>query len=174
MANSIIQLPTDGSGKKLDTEELTIGAHDVHRERHQVAGAAEDDLAVVVDAEPAADDHALVVRQAIPPIERLVQENTGAQTDQQLKAVGGGAIFVITAYSIWVHPDCSVDVSVLLELGTAAVADFSAGLRPGSFIHESAPLPGGLARGGDGDDLLLTNDNPQDGAVVVQVSGYLA
>lgn len=51
MANSIIQLPVDSTGKKLDTEELVVGANTVHRERHQIAGDSDTDIAPVTAAD---------------------------------------------------------------------------------------------------------------------------
>lgn len=63
MSNSIIQLPTDGVGKKLDTEQLTVGANTVQRERDQIAGVGADDIAVVTDTDPTpGTDHGLVVK----------------------------------------------------------------------------------------------------------------
>jgi hypothetical protein len=47
MSDSFIQLPVDSTGKKVDTELLTVSAQSVHRERMQIAGAADVDLAPV-------------------------------------------------------------------------------------------------------------------------------
>lgn len=66
MANSFIQLPADGAGKKLDTEQLTVGANTVERQRDRIAGAGADDLAVVTDGDPSASDHGVVTREAGP------------------------------------------------------------------------------------------------------------
>lgn len=62
MADNYVQLPVDGSGKKLDTEQITVGANTVHRERDQIAGTGADDIAVVTDADPSPSVHGLVVR----------------------------------------------------------------------------------------------------------------
>lgn len=51
MADSYVQLDTDGSGKKLDTENLTVGAESVHRERIQIAGSAATAIAPVTAAD---------------------------------------------------------------------------------------------------------------------------
>ncbi len=67
MADAFIGLPVDGAGKKLDTEELTVGVNLVHRERNQLAGVDDDDIAVVTDTDAAGTDHGLAVRQ-VPPV----------------------------------------------------------------------------------------------------------
>ncbi len=66
MADSTIGLPADGPGKKIDAESLTVAATTVHRERMQLAGAADVEIAVVKNTDPSATDHALVVRDAAP------------------------------------------------------------------------------------------------------------
>lgn len=63
MANAFIGLEESATiDKRVDCESLTVDATAVHRERNQVAGAADDDIAVVTDATPGAADHGLVVR----------------------------------------------------------------------------------------------------------------
>ena len=62
MSNSYIGLPTDGAGKRLDTEQLTVGAETVQRERLQIAGVAAAEIARVDDTDPLGSDHALLVR----------------------------------------------------------------------------------------------------------------
>jgi hypothetical protein len=62
MANSYIQVPVDGSGKKVDTTQLAVGANTVERERDQIAGTNADDLAEVTDTDPSSTDHGLTVR----------------------------------------------------------------------------------------------------------------
>lgn len=63
MADSYIQLPPQSTGEKMDTEEITVGANDVHRERIQVAGAGDTDIAAV-DATNGLDVD--VTRSALP------------------------------------------------------------------------------------------------------------
>lgn len=64
MADAFIQLPTDGSGKRLDAESLTVAAALVHRERMQIAGDTDVGIAKVLNTDPAATDYALVARLA--------------------------------------------------------------------------------------------------------------
>jgi hypothetical protein len=68
MADNSIVLPDDSAntGKELDTESLTVSGTTVHRERHQLTGTADDDIAVITDTDPGATDHALVIRPAAP------------------------------------------------------------------------------------------------------------
>lgn len=61
MSDSIIQLPADGPGKKLDTEQLVVGANTVERERDRIAGAGAAELAEV-KTEALSAHHGLVVR----------------------------------------------------------------------------------------------------------------
>jgi hypothetical protein len=78
VANSTIQLPVDGAGKKLDTEQLTVGANTVERERNQVAGVGADDIAVVTDSDPSpGTDHALAVK-ILDPINPVSDYKTSA------------------------------------------------------------------------------------------------
>ncbi len=62
MANATIGLPSDGAGKKIDSESLLVDGVLVHRERDQVGGAGDDDIAVVTDTDPLVSEHGLAVR----------------------------------------------------------------------------------------------------------------
>jgi hypothetical protein len=77
MADGIIRLPVDGTGKRLDTEELTVAALPVHRERNQIAGIAPTAIAQVLDSDALGTDFALVVRDA-PPVSPQVDYATSA------------------------------------------------------------------------------------------------
>jgi hypothetical protein len=63
MSDQVIGLPVDGAGKKLDTEELLVNAITVQRERDQVAGKGDVEIAEVKNTDLAGDDYALAVRQ---------------------------------------------------------------------------------------------------------------
>ncbi len=45
MANSFIQVPVDAGGKKVDADQLVVGANTVQRQRIQVTGAGATDIA---------------------------------------------------------------------------------------------------------------------------------
>ena len=64
MSDAFIRLPLDGPGKRIDAEDLTVASLLVHRERMQIAGAIAAEIARVVDTDPAATDHGLVVRES--------------------------------------------------------------------------------------------------------------
>ncbi len=64
MSDAFVRLPADGAGKRLDTEQLTVNALTVHRERNQLAGVDADDIAAVLDTDPSGGLHALLVRLA--------------------------------------------------------------------------------------------------------------
>lgn len=67
MSNSFLgyQNPTT-TDKKLDSESLTVGSNTVERERVQISGAADTEIARVKNSEPASTDHGLVVREVQP------------------------------------------------------------------------------------------------------------
>ena len=73
MTDSYVQVNADGSGKKVDAEQVTVGANDVQRQRIQVAGAADDAIAAVQDSAVAGTEQGLVVR----PIELAIAPNEG-------------------------------------------------------------------------------------------------
>jgi hypothetical protein len=78
MSDSFVRIPADGVGKRLDTEELTVNALTVQRERMQIAGTADDDIAAVTDTDPAAATHGLVTRLASPTNPKLDQASSVA------------------------------------------------------------------------------------------------
>lgn len=62
MANSFIRLPPDSTGKRTDTELITVDGTQVHRERDQIAGVGADEIAQVKNADPDLDHHGIVTR----------------------------------------------------------------------------------------------------------------
>ncbi len=65
MANSFITLNVGSGGPQLDTELLTVSSQQVHRERNQVAGVNDDDIATVNDTPPATSEHGLSTRKVV-------------------------------------------------------------------------------------------------------------
>lgn len=61
MADAFIQLASDGSGKKVDNESLTVAGQTVYRQRTQVSGAGDVQIAAVVNAAPTTE-YGLVTR----------------------------------------------------------------------------------------------------------------
>ena len=63
MADGLVQVPPDSTGKKIDTSEITVGANTVERQRMVVADpATATALAVVQSANPGNSDFGLTVR----------------------------------------------------------------------------------------------------------------
>ena len=60
MANSTI--PIAATSQSLDSEQLTVGANTVQRERMEIAGAAAADIAVIMNSAPTGTEYGLVVR----------------------------------------------------------------------------------------------------------------
>ncbi len=78
MTDSIVQLPEDGSGKKLDTEQLVVGSNTVQRERMQIAGALAAAIAAVDNSDPAALAYGLAVRLVGPDSIQTVRVTSAA------------------------------------------------------------------------------------------------
>lgn len=90
MADGIIQVPPDSTGKKIDTEELSVGGNTVERQRLQITGNAAAAVARVLNTVPALTDYGLVVR----PVPDLVAASTtaiasGAAANTIIKASAG-------------------------------------------------------------------------------------
>lgn len=68
MANFFLKLADDAgnAGLWLDLEQLVVGANTVHRERHQVAGATQLEIAGVKAGDPTRDLYALLTRPINP------------------------------------------------------------------------------------------------------------
>lgn len=68
MSDSSVQLAPDGTGKRVDTSELLVGADLVQRQRVVIGdGEAPDGLAKVATTDPSAVDPGLVVRDVLGP-----------------------------------------------------------------------------------------------------------
>ena len=90
MADGTIGLPLDGPGKKLDTEQLVVSTETVQRERMQVAGKADVEIAEVRQTDPTALDGGLVTRPAPPDnghIDFVTSVNLAAGASVDLDAV---------------------------------------------------------------------------------------
>lgn len=96
MADGLIQVPTDSTGKKVDTTELTVGSNTVERQRIHLAGAAAAELADVRAAPPAATLYGLVVR-VLRAIATATLSNAAASSSNQTalasNAARQGALF---------------------------------------------------------------------------------
>ncbi len=67
MADAVIQVAPDSTGKMVDNTSLTVGANTVYRQRVQLAGQAATELADVRNTQPATTDYGLVVRNVNSP-----------------------------------------------------------------------------------------------------------
>ena len=87
MSDARIILPVDGPGPNaLDVESLTVSGNTVLRERDQIAGKADVEIADVRNKDPNASDYGLVVREASPTnalVQRVTTVNlaSGASAD---------------------------------------------------------------------------------------------
>lgn len=93
MADAIVTLPDDAAntGKKADTESLTVGANTVHRPRIRLAGAAAAALADVKNALPLLADYGAVVREAPSTDGWNVTHAPAANTQATASKAAGGA-----------------------------------------------------------------------------------
>lgn len=97
MGDQTITLPDDSAevGKKLDTEQLTVSGTTVQRERHQIAGDSDTDIAIVTPTDPGPTEHGLVVRPAGPlSIQSSAASSTataaGSSDDLDSTQIGSG------------------------------------------------------------------------------------
>ena len=87
MSDGVLRVPPDSTGKRLDTEELVVSALTVQRERMQIAGAVDVEIARILNTDPAAADYALVTRGAA-----LVSPQTSFATVATVAAGGTGSV----------------------------------------------------------------------------------
>jgi hypothetical protein len=81
MANGIVQVAPDSSGKKVDTSELVVGTNSVERQRIVLAGdSVAAALAAILNADPAASDYGLVTR----PIFEIIPASSNAHANVSL------------------------------------------------------------------------------------------
>ncbi len=130
MTDSFIQLPTDGAGKKLDSEQLTVNAETVQRERVQLAGTTDVAIAAVTNTDPIAGAYALALR-LVGPVSVQTSHGTsatvaaGAEVDidsTQITASATGKLMQVIVSS---------SVSIRVQLKTVLNAAESAVLLTG-------------------------------------------
>lgn len=175
MSDGIIQLVADGPGKKLDTEELVVGANTVHRERMQVTGASALEIARVMNVHPASGDYALAVRQAPTPdiINReFLTEFALTNTLISDGLVPPGSHIVLKGLAVGLSFFSLVGVSCRIGFGAVTLPTlpiFAAGVNGmiqshGGFGPGSGVVLGFagdvIAEGGDGEELRMTNSAP--------------
>lgn len=79
MSDSFVQVPVDSTGKKIDSEQLVVGANAVERQRAEIAGAGATEIAVVKGAAPTNAAMGLGVRQ-IPGTDNMATTGHTAGT----------------------------------------------------------------------------------------------
>lgn len=117
MVDSTIGLPVDGPGKKCDAEQLLVQSVTVQRERDQIAGKADVEIAEVRNADPAGSDHGLVTREpgladpklATGLVATVVPGGTGSIDSTQISSGKTGKLYRFEA---------SASVSFKVELQT--------------------------------------------------------
>ena len=131
MSDAYIQLPADSTGKKVDTEELTVGANTVERERVQIAGASALQIAPV-DATAG------------------LKVNLGADNDVTITS---GTVTVGTALPAGSNNIGDVDIASALPSGSNNIGDVDVLTLPGT-AGEAAALPSVfvVVAGDDGTD----------------------
>lgn len=165
MADDVVQLPLDGTGKKADTESLTVGPNTVHRERVQLAGDVAAAITAILNGEPAATAWGVVTRQA-PPIDpktsstlvaTVVPGGTGSVDSTQIGSGKTGKLMQIEASAA---APFKVDIQTVLNAVattriTKVVRSGSLSWRPPhkDFITQVESATAGF----DGFRLLFTN-----------------
>lgn len=62
MSDSVIQIPPDSTGKKLDTEQLDVSGNTVQRQRVQLAGTNASQIASILTTQPGSSTAGLTIR----------------------------------------------------------------------------------------------------------------
>lgn len=146
MADQIVRLPVDGPGKALDTEELTVSAITVQRERNQLAGAGALEIARVDNTDPGGSDYALVIRDA-PPVSLSVDYATsnalapGASVDLDAATIAAGTIGKLMRVSVGSTVPCKWEIKT--RDGAVEVVKrvlFTGGLTGGQPSDSYAPI----------------------------------
>jgi hypothetical protein len=87
MADSYVQgPPNDLTGEKIDTDLVTVGANQVHRERSRLSGLAAAEIADVKNAAPGAAAYGLVTRTPEPSTAALTSSGQNVSTGTLLAA----------------------------------------------------------------------------------------
>lgn len=132
MADGIIQVAPDSTGKKLDTSELTVGANTVERERIVWADPTTDvGLGVVTNANPAGTEYAPIVRPITPqddgfrtPVVLYFDEIAGI-TSEALGTMNinkGGSTSTGTSYTVTTGKTLRVQAVIFSCLDTTTTA----------------------------------------------------
>jgi hypothetical protein len=146
MADGFIRLPVDDAGKRVDTEELTVNSLTVQRERHQVAGVADTDIAVVVDTDPLTTDHGLVVRQAPavnPKVDYVTSANlaAGASIDLDATTISAATTGKLLRVTVGASVPCKWEIKTrdgAVEVTKAVL--FTGGMGTGNESAQFTPI----------------------------------
>lgn len=128
MADGLIQVPADSTGKKVDTSELTVGANTVERQRinlsDPVTAAA---IASVDNADPASTEYGLTIRPLLTGCTSkhviAAATNNAAVVKASAGRVIGWTAFNNAAYPVYVKlynkataPAPATDNALLLQV----------------------------------------------------------
>jgi len=176
MSNTYIQLPPDGAGKKLDADELTVGANQVLRERDRIAGANAAEIADVRDSDPALTDYGIVIRplSLVGPVRDTLNSlslSPGSSVNLDGTAIASGKTGKLAGVACGSTAPCKWDIKTrdgAVEVPIAVI--FTSGLsgRPTCFYQPPDKLFDTLVYG-DGDEnfrVTATNLDPVHPAAV--------
>ena len=90
MADGVVGLQPDSTGKKVDTSELIVGTNTVERQRINIADASNPlGLTAVVNAAPVGTEFALVTRNVPSGVQAVLNSIGPASWGQSLAVVAG-------------------------------------------------------------------------------------
>lgn len=116
MADGLIQVPVDSTGKKVDTTELAVGANNVERQRINVSSPTDaNGHAEVKNTQPASTDYGLVTRRAPKGLTLATFNFNVAGVDQALAPAAVGKVNKI--WKLWLVVDG--DTAISLKDGAA-------------------------------------------------------
>lgn len=129
MSDAFVQVPVDSTGKKIDQESLSVGAHTVHRQRINLSDpVTADGHARVKNVPPASSDYGVTMREAPAGLQEAVI-NINTATDHDLVAGVSGQVIKIWKLFFRANGDLTVTIKDGATALTGAM-DFAQG---GSF-----------------------------------------
>lgn len=96
-----------------------------------------------------------------------------AQADTVVKSVSSGRRFVVTLLDVSVGSAVTADVDFIVEWDADTDVAFAKGQLTAGQRMAMGNGTSEILRGGDGQDLIFTCDNPVGGSAYVHVLGYI-
>lgn len=112
MSDAFVQPPPNtGTGPKVDTEEILVGANIVERQRNRIGGLGAAELVDVRNAQPASNDYGVVTRIAAPNVDTGFQAVTSVAL-VEANGIDPGDAFLLDGLLVANSSGIMVDIEV--------------------------------------------------------------